>query len=103
MVACFTADDVPGSNTFSPPILSRTIEELLVSKRVQYSGQAVVIVVGKTQEIADKGASLVVVVYQESVIEKPYYTIKEVLNSPLAATRIIPLSADPAIRRGKII
>ncbi|XP_076048889.1 uncharacterized protein LOC143029787 [Oratosquilla oratoria] len=78
VVAYFGADDIPGTNSiiamndFFP-------EETFASSKVVYYDQPIGIVVAKTWEIAQEGASKVRVTYKD--VKKPVLTIQEALKT----------------------
>ncbi|KAF6212617.1 hypothetical protein GE061_013143 [Apolygus lucorum] len=92
VVSFFSAQDIPGKNSFVtviPPLMVEH-EEIFCSGKVLYAGQPVGIIVATTQEMAIKAADQVVLEYKNST--KPLLKIKEVLKSG-DASRIIPQSS----------
>nr|XP_029717269.1 aldehyde oxidase 3-like [Aedes albopictus] len=67
VVACFTAKDIPGANSFTPQALGfPEVEEVLCSGRVLYYGQPVAIVVAESHVIANRAVNLVEVTYKKT-------------------------------------
>lgn len=80
VIAYFDKDDIPGENTFMPKSIYPEDEELFCSGVVQYYSQPIGIVVCESQELAEKAAELVEVVYLLSEV-KPLLTIRDVLRA----------------------
>ncbi|KAK9496478.1 hypothetical protein O3M35_013241 [Rhynocoris fuscipes] len=88
VVAFYTADDIPGVNTFiQPNFIYPEMEEVFCSSKTLYAGQPIGIIIAATQELANKATTYVKVSYSSS--EKPLLTIEQVLASG-DKTRIIP-------------
>ncbi|XP_037075287.1 LOW QUALITY PROTEIN: indole-3-acetaldehyde oxidase-like [Pollicipes pollicipes] len=71
----YTAKDVDGPNQYKG---EKNLEELFVTDKIQYCGQAIGLVVADTFEIARKAAALVKVEYSD--VERPVLTIKDALK-----------------------
>ncbi|KAM3955308.1 aldehyde oxidase 2 [Aphomia sociella] len=85
VLAFYSAKDIPGKNTFTPPICSPIIsedEEILCDKTVKFYGQPAGILVANREKIANKAALLVKVNYESISKNKPILTVEDVLNSP---------------------
>ncbi|XP_073981622.1 uncharacterized protein isoform X2 [Rhodnius prolixus] len=80
VVAFYSADDIPGVNSYiQPNPFFPELEEVFCSNKTLYAGQPVGIVVATTQELAIKASTCVKVSY--SSVEKPHMTVEEVLAS----------------------
>lgn len=82
VVAFYDKNDIPGRNTFTPIgiFLNHIEEELFCNGVVLFHSQPIGIVVAKTQELAEKAAEMVEVLYLFGK-EKPMYSIREVLKA----------------------
>ncbi|GAU99071.1 hypothetical protein RvY_10117 [Ramazzottius varieornatus] len=63
VLAVFTAEDIPGTNSYAPRRQER--EELLAEKKVEFHYQPVALVVAVTKEAAEEGAKHVKVEYMD--------------------------------------
>lgn len=80
MLAFYTADDIPGENSFTPggtPFFTSN-EEVLSNGKVVYFNQPIGIIVAETQHIADKAAKMVTAKYRN--VHKPVIDVKEAKN-----------------------
>ncbi|XP_075976974.1 xanthine dehydrogenase/oxidase-like isoform X2 [Anticarsia gemmatalis] len=77
VIAVYTAKDIPGINSFTPPdsFLYSANEEVLCSGPVQYYNQPIAIVVAETRHIADRAAKLVTATYKN--VKKPVLDVRE--------------------------
>ncbi|KAJ8967053.1 hypothetical protein NQ317_000045 [Molorchus minor] len=81
VVAFFDKSDIPGENTFMPPILLTPIkEEIFCSGIIQYYDQPVGLIVATNHDVAVNAAELVEVTYS-APLKKPLLTIHEVLDA----------------------
>ncbi|KAG5869882.1 hypothetical protein JTB14_025532, partial [Gonioctena quinquepunctata] len=84
VVAYYDKKDVPGKNTYTPLEASLFAtnpveEELFCEGVVQYHSQPIGIIVATSWELAEKASDMVKVTY-EAGEEKPYFSIREVLE-----------------------
>ncbi|GLV36468.1 Aldehyde oxidase 3 [Carabus blaptoides fortunei] len=91
--------DIPGSNSFSPPSYSRTVEPLFCIDKVMYNGQPVGMILAKTHDEAVAAAKMVKIAFEESK-EVPAFSIKDALQKN-QKTKIIPLVNMEAKRKGE--
>ncbi|KAJ0176278.1 hypothetical protein K1T71_008452 [Dendrolimus kikuchii] len=80
VVAFFTADDIPGKNTFIPLDCpwQEEEEEVLVSKTVAYYGQPVGVIAATSRKLAQNATKLVKVTYKKSN-DKLVLTVRDAL------------------------
>ncbi|CAG9839731.1 unnamed protein product [Diabrotica balteata] len=103
VVAFFDKNDIPGRNTFTPIeaeflTFYHVEEELFCSGVVQYDCQPIGVIVAKSQDLAEKAAELVEVVY-EKTNEKNLHSIKDVLKNN-AMERIREDTKEEPIQKG---
>lgn len=81
VVAVYTAKDIPGINSFTPPdsFLYSNTEEILCSGPVTYYNQPIAIVVAETRHIADTAAKLVTATYKN--IKEPVIDVRKTQNN----------------------
>lgn len=82
VIACYTAKDIPGLNSFTPiddPVYSLN-EEVLCSGDVKYYNQPIALIVAETQYTADTATKLVKIKYTN--IQNPVIDIKEAIKDP---------------------
>lgn len=101
VVGFISHKDVPGENSFSPPNLSPTREELFCSGKVLYNGQPIGVVLADSFETAVEAAELVKVTYKDGS-GQPLFNIKQVLESPERSKRVEEAVNEKAKRRGTI-
>ncbi|KAF6211819.1 hypothetical protein GE061_012334 [Apolygus lucorum] len=101
IVAYFGADDIPGINSFGgiQPYLPEH-EEVFCTRTVQYSGQPVGILVGKSQESVTKAVRRVVINYMDK--GEPLLTIRDVLLKQDSSRIIIQNKLAPTETKGNI-
>ena len=75
VVAYLDHRDIVGKNNVHN---GRFVEEIFCSGKVHYSGQAIGIIVAKTQDIANKAAKLVEITYKNE--KKPVLTIRDAIK-----------------------
>ncbi|XP_023950417.2 uncharacterized protein LOC112054759 [Bicyclus anynana] len=82
VIAFYSAADIPGENTFTPPPNKFNIanEELLCNGEVKYYNQPLGIIVAESQSIARRAATLVRVTYTNT--KKPIIDINISKNDP---------------------
>ncbi|CAH2090017.1 unnamed protein product [Euphydryas editha] len=86
VIAFYSASDIPGTNTFTPPvgIFYVVDEELLCNGEVKYYNQPLGIIVAESQKLAEKSAALVKVKY--SNVRTPVIDIKETMKDQTKVT-----------------
>ena len=92
-----SVNDIPGVNNVKP---GKFPEPLFTTSEVRYAGQAVGVIVAKSQELADKAARRVKISYTN--MKKPMLTIKDVLKMGDDDGRV---SSDPvgdAVEEGDV-
>ncbi|XP_066997187.2 xanthine dehydrogenase [Anabrus simplex] len=96
VVAFFGAQDIPGLNSFTSPMLIGLDEpeEIFCSGEVRYAGQPLGIIVAETQLVAQKAAKLVTVEYEN--VKKPVLTIRDALNSGDASRMLEKGKIEPS-------
>lgn len=92
--------DIPGSNSFSPPNYSRTVEQLFCVDKVMYNGQPVGMIIAQTHDQAVDAAKMVKITFEESK-EVPVFSIKDALQKN-QKSKIIPLVNVEPKRKGSI-
>ncbi|KAJ0176327.1 hypothetical protein K1T71_008501 [Dendrolimus kikuchii] len=82
VIAFYTADDIPGNNSFTPNNIELYLsyEEIFCSGKVYYYNQPLGVIVGETQEIANKAAHMVHVSYTTG--QKLVTDIREAIKDP---------------------
>ncbi|KAJ0176326.1 hypothetical protein K1T71_008500 [Dendrolimus kikuchii] len=82
VIAFYTAKDIPGINSFTPNnyLLYTSYEEILCSGKVKYYNQPIGVIVGESQEIANKAAEMVQVTY--ITVEHPVTDVREAMKDP---------------------
>lgn len=87
VIAVYTADDIPGINSFTPPdsFLYSANEEVLAQGTVKYFNQPMAIVVAETRYIADRAAKLVTATYAN--VKEPLLDIKQTINDSSRSTK----------------
>ncbi|XP_050344198.1 uncharacterized protein LOC126769439 [Nymphalis io] len=100
VIAFYSASDIPGVNSFTPPVnlFNLSNEELLCNGEVKFYNQPLGIIVAKSQKNANKAATLVDVIY--SNVRKPVYDIKFAKNDP---SKVTLLESRDATTRGNDI
>nr|QPF77598.1 aldehyde oxidase 1 [Galleria mellonella] len=91
VIAFYSAKDIPGKNSFCPPIYPPLViedEEILCDKEVKFYGQPAGIIVAQRDKIANKAALLVKINYETVNKNKPLLTIEDVLESPEKDKRV---------------
>ncbi|KAJ8719323.1 hypothetical protein PYW08_011498 [Mythimna loreyi] len=93
VIAFYTAKDIPGINSYTPPdsIIYTTNEEVLASTSVNYFNQAIGIIVAKDRHIADRAAKLVKATYTN--IKDPVLELKDVIHDQARTSPFIALDA----------
>ncbi|KAJ8719955.1 hypothetical protein PYW07_011998 [Mythimna separata] len=93
VIAFYTAKDIPGINSYTPPdsIIYTTNEEVLASTSVKYFNQAIGIVVATSRYVADRAAKLVKATYTN--IKEPILELKEVIHDQSRTSQFIALDA----------
>jgi xanthine dehydrogenase/oxidase len=68
VIAFYSAKDIPGSNTFMPAKMMLVFEpeEIFCSSDVKFHGQPVGIILAETNDLANRAAELVDVIYEKS-------------------------------------
>ncbi|KAF2897493.1 hypothetical protein ILUMI_08680, partial [Ignelater luminosus] len=77
VVSFYSAQDIPGLNTFIPPPTGIVPEELFCSGVVKYYFQPLGMIVANTQELAETAANMVKAEYSPG--EKPFLSIRQIL------------------------
>ncbi|XP_064073213.1 xanthine dehydrogenase-like [Vanessa tameamea] len=100
VIAFYSASDIPGVNSFTPPVNEFYLcnEELLCNGEVKFYNQPLGIIVAKSQKIANKATTLVKVSY--SNVRNPVYDIKFAKNDP---SKVTLLDSRDATMRGNDI
>ncbi|XP_047533955.1 xanthine dehydrogenase 1-like [Vanessa atalanta] len=82
VIAFYSVSDIPGQNTFTPPIsiLHPKHEELLCDGEVKFFNQPIGIIVAESQKLAEKAATMVEVKY--SNLKAPEIDIREAITDP---------------------
>ncbi|XP_047998050.1 indole-3-acetaldehyde oxidase-like [Leguminivora glycinivorella] len=90
VIAFYTAQDIPGVNTFTTLNVPLVVdeEEILCSKEVKFYGQPAAIIVAKREKTANRAAKLVKVKYASISARLPILTVKDVLKSPEKSKRL---------------
>lgn len=93
VIAFYTAKDIPGVNSFTPPgsFFYIVNEEVLSSGNVKYYNQPIAIVVAETRALAEKAAKLVKVKYIN--VETPVVDVKEAKKDPKKNTPFLATEA----------
>ena len=74
----YTANDIPGVNSFGfPGIQLQTEEEEILATKIKFYGQPIAVVVAKTEKLAEKVAKKVKVTYKNVSTATPVLTIDE--------------------------
>ncbi|KAL0828977.1 hypothetical protein ABMA28_003866 [Loxostege sticticalis] len=84
VIAFYTAKDIPGDNSFTPPNVPLIFEneEFLCSGKVKYYGEPAGIIVADREKTANRAAKLVKIDYSSLNTNKPLLTITDVMKSP---------------------
>ncbi|XP_050092812.1 uncharacterized protein LOC126575867 [Anopheles aquasalis] len=92
VIAFYSAQDIPGTNDFMPvkSKFTQNVEEILCSKRIQFHGQPVGIIMATDFDQSQLAARKVIINYKASSSEPIYPTVKEVANAQ-AEDRIKPI------------
>nr|XP_034832953.1 xanthine dehydrogenase 1-like [Maniola hyperantus] len=100
VIAFYSAADIPGENSFTPPpnIFNTINEELLCNGEVKYFNQPLGIIVAESQSIAQRAASLVHVTYINT--RRPVTDVKIAKNDP---TKVTLLNSIVATKTGNDI
>lgn len=78
MIAIYTADDIPGVNSFILPGLPLEVEnEQIFATDIKFFGQPIAMVVAETEELAQEVAKKVRVTYKNVKSDPPVLTIDE--------------------------
>ncbi|KAF9416490.1 hypothetical protein HW555_006157 [Spodoptera exigua] len=93
VIAVYTAEDIPGINSFTPPdsFLYSANEEILASGTVKYYNQPMAIVVAKSRYIADRAAKLVTATYAN--VKDPLLDVKQTINNSERSTQFTKIAA----------
>lgn len=97
VIAFYTARDIPGDNSFTPPgnFFYVANEEVLSSGNVHYYNQPIAIVVAETRALAEQATKLVKVKYTN--VGTPVIDVKEAKKDPKRNT---PFLITPAKSKG---
>ncbi|XP_045452021.1 LOW QUALITY PROTEIN: xanthine dehydrogenase-like [Melitaea cinxia] len=97
VIAFYSASDIPGTNTYTPPvgIFYVVDEELLCNGDVKYYNQPIGIIVAESQKLAEKAAALVKVKY--SNVRTPEIDIRNTIKD---STKVTLLKAFEATKIG---
>nr|CAD7197905.1 unnamed protein product [Timema douglasi] len=80
VVRFLTAEDIPGKNCFTPPLVFLfEQEEIFCSGKVLFAGQAVGLIVAETQQVANMAAQKVKIEYTN--VKKPVILLREAAKS----------------------
>ncbi|XP_062540577.1 uncharacterized protein LOC134208732 [Armigeres subalbatus] len=83
VAGCFTAQDIPGKNSYTPKEFGfHEVEEVLCSGKVLYYGQPVAIVVAESFNLANRAATLVQVTYVKLLEQGVKLRLKTSEGSP---------------------
>lgn len=78
VLAVYTADDIPGKNSFTRPGFQlQTDDEEILATDIKYYGQPIAIVVATSEELAARVAKKVEVTYKNVSSEAPVLTIDQ--------------------------
>ncbi|KAJ8719954.1 hypothetical protein PYW07_011997 [Mythimna separata] len=93
VIAFYTAKDIPGINSFTPPdsFLYSANEEVLASESIKYFNQPIGIVVAETRYIADRAAKLVEATYTN--VRAPLLDIRQTKDDPNRTTQFAQIEA----------
>nr|BAR64767.1 aldehyde oxidase [Ostrinia furnacalis] len=91
VIAFYTAKDIPGDNSFTPPNVPIIIEneEILCSEKVKYYGEPAGIIVADKEKTANKAAKLVKITYSFTNKNKPIISIADAMKAPDKDQRIV--------------
>nr|XP_049700113.1 uncharacterized protein LOC110380991 isoform X1 [Helicoverpa armigera] len=86
VIAFYTAEDIPGINSFTPPdsFLYSANEEVLASGTVKYCNQPIGIIVAYSRYIADRAAKLVEATYAN--VKEPLLDVRDTVDDPTRRT-----------------
>lgn len=96
VVAFYSAEDIPGTNTFCEPSFGYQAEEIFCSGLVRHSEQPVGMIVALTADQALRAVKFVIVNYSNPRTDfQVLPSLKHVFSSPtLDASRIVPLAVS---------
>lgn len=82
MIAFYTAQDIPGSNNYSPTFdpFYKTEEEVFSSGEIKYFNQPIGVIVAKTRYIAEVASKLVKITYRN--VTKPIIDVRKASKDP---------------------
>ncbi|XP_063217996.1 xanthine dehydrogenase/oxidase-like [Bacillus rossius redtenbacheri] len=79
VIKCFTAEDIPGKNNFTPHIFIFFEDEpVFCSGRITHAGQAAALVVAESQQLANMAAAKVKLTYRD--VTRPVVSLREAIR-----------------------
>ncbi|XP_047028407.1 xanthine dehydrogenase-like [Helicoverpa zea] len=93
VIAFYTAKDIPGINSYTPPdsFLYSANEEVLAGDSVHYYNQPIAVVVAESRHIADRAAKLVKATYKN--VKDPVMDLRETRNDKNRVTQFNEVTA----------
>ncbi|KAJ8719322.1 hypothetical protein PYW08_011497 [Mythimna loreyi] len=100
VIAFYTAKDIPGINSFTPPDTPTysANEKVLASGSIKYFNQPIGIVVAESRYIADRAAKLVEATYAN--VREPVLDVRQTVDDPNRSTQFIQIEATD---RGRVV
>ncbi|KAJ8719321.1 hypothetical protein PYW08_011496 [Mythimna loreyi] len=100
VIAFYTAKDIPGINSFTPPdsFLYSANEEVLASEKIEYFNQPIGIVVAESRYIADRAAKLVEATYAN--VREPVLDVRQTVDDPNRSTQFAQIEATD---KGRVV